>query len=302
MPEVTDVVAQAYAERKEAWGRARRLLRDWLRDQARDLLEGQDSTRIDVAQGRIKKRKRTCDKLRRRIEEGVLDAETLTPRDVEQHVRDVVGLKVLCKSTRDQRMLADRLVRDQPAGMRLSQPPKDYVSKPKPSGYRAIHLEYLVQVPGHDDVAVEVQIKTRLQDAWSELTHEDLYKPGAPIKVTPFHESVALTMANLLAEVDRLADNLAEELASTIEEPVLVPEAPAGTVRVRVRTTGPRFALAVDEHGRQGLIQASAVRRLAGVREFIDVADYLHVDDELTVRVVDGEKGLYYVPTELPRH
>src|SRR5690606_4195308 len=257
VPEVTDVVAQAYAERKEAWSRARRLLRDWLRDQARDLLEGQDSTRIDVAQGRIKKRKRTCDKLRRRIEEGVLDAETLTPRDVEQHVRDVVGLKVLCKSTRDQRMLADRLVRDQPAGLRLSQPPKDYVSKPKPSGYRAIHLEYLVQVPGHDDVAVEVQIKTRLQDAWSELTHEDLYKPGAPIKVTPFHESVALTMANLLAEVDRLADNLAEELASTIEEPVLVPEVPVGTVRVRVRTTGPRFALAVDEHGRQGLIQAS---------------------------------------------
>lgn len=300
MPEVTDVVGQAYAQRKEAWGRARRILREWLRDQARDVLDGQDSSRIDVTSGRIKKRKRACDKLRTRIESGDAVGDRLTPEEVEEQLHDLVGLKVLCKSTRDQRLLVGRLVEDEPVGMRLIRR-KDYVTAPKASGYRAIHLEYLVPVPGHADVTVEVQVKTRLQDAWGELTHEDLYKPGAPIKVTAFHESVALTMANLLAEVDRLADDLAEELASTIEEPVQVPAQPQGTIRVRVRTSGPRYALAVDEHGRQGLIQASEVRKLAGISGMITVSKFVKPDDELTVRVVDGEKGVYYVPTELPQ-
>ena len=45
---------------------------------------------------------------------------------------------------------------------------RDYVVEPKPSGYRAVHALVDVEVPlpgGPTVVAVEVQIKTRVQDA-----------------------------------------------------------------------------------------------------------------------------------------
>ncbi|MFI2744591.1 GTP pyrophosphokinase family protein [Zhouia sp. PK063] len=65
---------------------------------------------------------------------------------------------------------------------------KDYISYPKHSGYRGLHL--LMKVPyasisrGADRKALilpkkmicEIQIRTKLQDAWGEMTHEFHYK------------------------------------------------------------------------------------------------------------------------------
>ncbi|WP_156253600.1 (p)ppGpp synthetase [Pseudactinotalea terrae] len=299
-----ELVDAVYAKRRRAWDLAASTLGAWLTAQCAELLDGADVSRMTVAPHRIKDQRRTGDKLRSRLEpsSGRQPAQAV----VEEVVRDVVGMKVLCKSTRDQRLLADRLgTVEIPSGIAL-QRMKDYVSEPKTSGYRAVHLEFAVTVPGHAPVVVELQIKTMLQDSWGELTHEDLYKPGAPIKTSPFHSAVGATMANLLAEVDRLADHLAFELESTVTPEgdedlggpdTAEPEPPARTITVR--TTGPRYALAVDEEGVQGLIPAYAVRRLAGVSGYVRVHDFVRKGERLEARLVENEKGVYFIPLAL---
>jgi putative GTP pyrophosphokinase len=66
-------------------------------------------------------------------------------------------------------------------------PIKDYIANPQPAGYRAIHV--FAKVPydsvqrAGDTVVVvpqnrlcEIQVRSKLQDAWGDITHEFFYK------------------------------------------------------------------------------------------------------------------------------
>lgn len=110
-------------------------------------------------------------------------------------------------------------------------------------------------------------------------------------------------MANMLATVDEMADTLAVEL-SALTNPEPEPDLIAAVVEraaidVRVRATGPKYALAVDAAGRQGLIPAFAVRELSGEKGTIKVSDFVSVDDRLRATVEEDSKGLYYIPIAL---
>jgi len=60
------------------------------------------------------------------------------------------------------------------------------------------------------DVRGELQVRTLLQDSWGDLTHEDTYKPGAPLPALV--TTISRRLADLLATVDDLAQDLREEL------------------------------------------------------------------------------------------
>lgn len=292
--ELGDIVASAYETRRNAWAAARTTATEWLKhlcDAA--LIEG-DKTRLDPHHYRIKTQERAFDKLLRRVtDEGITVASVA---DVEEHLHDIVGVKILCKSPRDQRTIFEAI--QEPANLgriQLDGAPKDYVSEPKESGYRACHVTVMVPIAWADPVRVEIQIKTRLQDAWSELTHEDLYKPGAPFKPSSLHSTLATQMANLLAEVDGLADSLATDLESTIDVPERSGDSGHRAI-VRVRASGPKYALAVGPDGRQGIIPASSVRAAAGGRGVVRVDYFVHVGDRLEVDVTDDGRGLAFHP------
>lgn len=306
---LTEHVSVAYEKRDNDWRDAQSQVQGWLRRLFDAVLEGVDGARLDAKHSRIKARSRTLDKLSRKCEQDPT-IEVLTYADVEQHVQDIVGVKVLCKSPRDQTAALNALKNSDFSGtsFRLVDT-KDYISSPKPSGYRAHHAIVEVALPPARPVRVEIQIKTRLQDAWSELTHEDLYKPGAPISPSAFHKSVASHMAALLSVVDGMADELADALEATISEDLpAVPQDSGPQERVTVRTTGPRYALAVDKVGRQGLISAQSVRDLAhadglvDIHEYISVSTYMHVGDEIDVDVIETDNARYFVPLAIPVH
>ncbi|WP_309130505.1 RelA/SpoT domain-containing protein [Brevibacterium sp.] len=294
-------VEQAYEHRREAWESAALQMKLWLKQQQRDLLKAQDISRLDINGHRIKDPARTLAKLTERAAED--PAAVITSwRDVEDQVRDIVGVKVLCKSPRDQVMMFDALRDPQQLGSFVLVEEKNYVDPPKPSGYRAAHVTLQIPVDDTDPVYAEIQVKTRLQDAWSELTHEDMYKPGAAMKPSELHGEFARAMANMLATVDDMADVLAVELSAlTNPEPERLAGADEhGVIEVKVRATGPKYALAVDSDGRQGLIPAFAVRELSPQTGTIKVNDYVAVDDVLRVAVEEDSKGVYYIPRELP--
>lgn len=301
-------VERAYDERLEAWESAAVRIKLWLKQQQRDLLKAQDISRLDVDGHRIKDPARTLAKLVDRLAEDP-EAEVTSVSDVEELVRDIVGVKVLCKSPRDQIMMFDALRDPEQLGQFVLIEEKNYVDPPKPSGYRAAHVTLQIPVDNDRPVYAEIQVKTRLQDAWSELTHEDMYKPGAAMKPSELHGEFARAMANMLATVDDMADTLALELSAltnpepdagllaAIDEQADIDD---GAIEVKVRATGPKYALAVDSGGRQGLIPAFAVRELSGKKGTIKVNDFIVVDDRLRVRVEEDDKGLYYIPVALP--
>ena len=311
-PSIERLVAQLYRARSRAWDVAMVAGTQFLESISDDVLDSQDRDRLDASTSRIKKRSRAADKMRRKIAEGVFPAPR-TMEDVEAALHDLLGVKVLCKSPRDLRAFTTALESACTAGdssVRFAVPPIDYVENPKESGYRAYHAVLDVPVAtNHGDqmVKIEVQVKTRLQDAWSELTHEDMYRPGEALKADPVHQDYARRMADLLTTVDDMADTLAIELdTKTTADPSrpLVGDdldaAKERTILARVTRTGPRYALAVGPDGRRGLSPAKSVRAVLGTSDRIRVSDHLDVGDRVAVLVDETEDALYFHPAALP--
>lgn len=302
---VDDLVDEAYAERRRAWQAALVTAQNFLETIADEILDNVDRDRLNAQTARIKDPARAADKIRRKITEGRI-SEPTSVDDVVDALGDLIGIKVLCKSPRDLHAFVDaleRACRDPECSVRFAKEPMDYVAFPKPSGYRAYHAVLLVRVATHQgdlDVKVEVQVKTRLQDAWGELTHEDMYKPGEALKPTKAHTDYARRMADLLLQVDHMADDLAAQLDSqtTVSkdgtaQPSPVPK-DSDIISARVTRTGPRYALAVGPDGRRGLIPARSVKAVIGAKDRIAVDDYLEIGDVVQVVVEDTEDALYY--------
>ena len=186
---IDDLVEELYLQRRRAWEAALVTAQNFLETIADEILEDVDRDRLNAQTARIKDPGRSADKLRRYLSEGRI-TEPTDADAVAEALPDLVGVKVLCKTPRDQLTFVaalERACNDPECSVRFAQPPTDYVAFPKPSGYRAYHAVLVVRVATHQgdlDVKVEVQVKTRLQDAWGELTHEDMYKPGEALKPT----------------------------------------------------------------------------------------------------------------------
>lgn len=309
---IDDLVDELYLQRTRAWQAALVTAQNFLETIADEILDNVDRDRLNAQTARIKDPVRAADKLRRKIAEGRI-AEPTGVEDVVDALSDLIGIKVLCKSPRDLHAFVDALesaCHDPACSVRFAKDPMNYVEFPKPSGYRAYHAVLLVRVATHQgdlDVKVEVQVKTRLQDAWGELTHEDMYKPGEALKPSKQHENQARQMAELLLQVDLMADELAAQLDSqtavskdAVAEPTPVPK-DSEIISARVTRTGPRYALAVGPDGRRGLIPARSVKAVIGATDRISVDDYLEVGDTVRVVVEDTEDALYYHLSSQPR-
>ena len=128
-----------------------------------------------------------------------LDYE-LTAESAREHIKDIAGIRVICTYARDIHTLAD-ILRAMPETKVLSE--KDYVSNPKPSGYRGYH--FIMEIPvfysgNVDNIPVEVQIRTAAMDFWATLEHKVKYKYKEHI---PKHLSNELVVcAEKIAELD----------------------------------------------------------------------------------------------------
>lgn len=95
---------------------------------------------------------------------------------IENGIQDIAGVRVICSYVDDIYLLAEALTRQDDIDL-LEQ--KDYISAPKPNGYRSLHM--IVSVPVYlaaqkKQVTVEVQIRTIAMDLWASLEHQLKYK------------------------------------------------------------------------------------------------------------------------------
>ncbi|MCL2568567.1 MAG: GTP pyrophosphokinase family protein [Oscillospiraceae bacterium] len=134
-----------------------------------DFRHFQENNPIEYIKGRIKAPESIAEKLHR------LNVE-ITAENVREHLKDVAGVRIICPFAKDIHYLVS-LLRAMPDVNILDE--KDYVSNPKPSGYRSYHviLEVPVFYSGRTEyVVVEVQIRTEAMNFWSTLEHKARYK------------------------------------------------------------------------------------------------------------------------------
>lgn len=134
----------------------------------------------------------------------------VTVENIEQHLNDVAGVRVVCSFPEDVQMLAKALLKQDDVELIEK---KDYILNPKPNGYRSLHL--IVAVPiylAHEKrkMRVEIQLRTIAMDFWASLEHQLRYK-----KDVEFTEDMAKELkfcAELSAELDRRMDHLREQV------------------------------------------------------------------------------------------
>ena len=168
---------------------------------------------IEHIKARIKTPESIVKKLKRYGLEFTLD-------NMEQAVNDIAGVRITCSFTSDIFRLAD-MIRDQKDIKVIST--KDYITTPKPSGYRSYHMIISVPVYFSDrikDVKVEVQIRTVAMDFWASLEHKINYKfeGNAPQHIKDELIECSEMIANLDAKMLSLNEEILEIEAKQKEE------------------------------------------------------------------------------------
>ncbi|MBQ9023287.1 MAG: GTP pyrophosphokinase family protein [Eubacterium sp.] len=124
---------------------------------------------IEYVKSRIKTPENIVKKMRRNDYE-------ITMENMVEKINDVAGVRIVCDFTADIYRLV-RMIRNLKEFEVIRE--KDYIAKPKDSGYRSYHL--IVKVPVYTTTEVvktkvEIQIRTIAMDFWATLEHKIYYK------------------------------------------------------------------------------------------------------------------------------
>lgn len=142
----------------------------------------------------------------------------ITPsrENIENNLNDIAGIRVICSYIDDIYFLADALTKQDDIKLIKR---KDYISNPKPNGYRSLHL--IVSVPiffaeSSKEVKAEVQIRTIAMDFWASLEHQIKYKKNVKnadkviARLKECADEIAHvdeTMQQIRVEMDKIQEN-----------------------------------------------------------------------------------------------
>ena len=132
-----------------------------------------ESNPIEFIQSRIK----SYSSIMRKVRTKNL---SLSVSAIEENITDIAGVRVICSFVQDIYRLADCFLSQD--DIQLIEK-KDYISSPKPNGYRSLHLIVTVPIFLENEkrlVKVEVQLRTIAMDFWASLEHKLRYKKDLP--------------------------------------------------------------------------------------------------------------------------
>ena len=156
-------------------------------------LNFQGNSAIGYIRSRIKTPESIAEKLQK------LDAP-ITAEGAKKHIKDIAGIRIIVPFAKDIYFLADLICSIPDVKILIK---KDFISDPKPSGYRSYHI--ITEVPiffsgKTEDVTIEIQIRTEAMNFWATLEHKVRYKYKDDI---PQHLSEELAViADKISELD----------------------------------------------------------------------------------------------------
>ncbi len=157
---------------------------------------------IEHIKARLKTPESIVKKLQRHGYESTLS-------NMVKYCNDIAGVRVICDFTSDIYKIADMISNQSDIRVLAI---KDYLSNPKPSGYRSYHMIITVPVYLSDrivDTKVEIQIRTIAMDFWASLEHKIQYK---------FTGDVPGNIADELLECAHMVSTLDEKMLSLNNE------------------------------------------------------------------------------------
>ena len=132
---------------------------------------------------------------------------------IRKGINDIAGIRIVCSFIDDIYQLEkDFLSQDD---VKLLER-KDYISNPKASGYRSLHL--IIEVPiylrdGKKMIRVEVQMRTIAMDFWASLEHKIRYKKNIAQEDLDRIGKELLECATLSNELDSRMQHVRETIA-----------------------------------------------------------------------------------------
>lgn len=168
---------------------------------------------ISYMSSRLKRTSSIVEKLARK-------EKAFSIENIEENLNDIAGIRVVCSYIDDIYTIADALIQQDDITLIKR---KDYIAKPKPNGYRSLHL--IVEVPVFfaemtKPMKVEVQIRTMAMDFWASLEHQLKYKHEIPEQeliineLSECAEEIAKTDAKMLSirsRIENMSDAPSED-------------------------------------------------------------------------------------------
>ena len=172
-----------------------------------ELSDASEQNPIESIQSRIKRPTSIARKLSKR---GL----PVTVEAIAENLNDVAGIRVICPFIRDIYAVSAMLQKQDDVRLITI---KDYIQKPKPNGYRSLHL--IVEIPvffskGKENVRVEIQIRTVAMDFWASLEHRIRYKNDSP-EVQRLAEELK-ECADIIARTDVKMQELRERISANL--------------------------------------------------------------------------------------
>ena len=154
--------------------------------------ENEDFQPIHSITNRIKEKESIENKL-------VKKRVSTSMQDTLDRVLDIAGIRVICFFEKDIRHLVECLKKQSDL---IVIKEKDYITAPKPNGYRSYHV--IIGVPiyymdGMEYYPVEIQFRTISMDFWAAMEHRICYKNQ------PFNE---LEMKNAFLQYSEILEKM----------------------------------------------------------------------------------------------
>ena len=164
---------------------------------------------IEHIKSRIKSSESIVKKLKR-------NGFEVTMENMANNLNDIAGIRIVCSFTSDIYRIAEMIGKQNDLTV-LSV--KDYIKRPKASGYKSYHMLVTVPIFLSDrvvDTKVEIQIRTVAMDFWASLEHKIHYKfeGDAPEHI----KSELVECAKMVSDLDARMLSLNEEILAISRE------------------------------------------------------------------------------------
>ena len=191
--------------KKEAFQNVHREARAQIRDYMRELDARREKKSgygfLRYMEDRMKTPESIAEKLQRK-------SYTVDFQTAVEKLNDISGVRVICYSLKEVYWVAKQIARDERYTIVKF---KDYIRKPKKSGYESYHLVLEVPVKDEDgitSVRVELQLRTIIMDAWTAVDNRIRYKKSTSEELTKRVEKYAKIGRRLDKLIQRTLDEM----------------------------------------------------------------------------------------------
>lgn len=201
--------------------------------------------------------------------------------EVQDRIEDIAGIRIICQFEEDIYQVVEYL--RSRTDMKVTSE-VDYITHPKPSGYRSYHMviEYQVQTSFEScTIPVEIQIRTLAMDFWAVIEHSLQYKyeQRIPDRIRRRLMSSAEAVISLDEEMMAIRDEIKEAQAAFHKKANLVQEI-MNSLGVLSKTVSQETVLTLQDRFFK-LYNQGKIEELKQLRDEVDLLCKMQLQEKL---------------------